>query len=231
MCPGDQLDDAEAETDAAGLAGQPLIDAVEAPEDPPLLARRDADAVVLHLKRDAIVLAGHADHDPLVVRRVLHRVVEQVDERCHHGALVGEDRWQIGCDVDLQVAVGRHTFADRSHGGVHDGRGCDCREHEPLAAALESREGEEVLDQAREPRVLTGQQVQVLARLRFIEWASSSRPSTSTRIDASGVRSSCDTAATRSVLSRAILSCRRKVLPVIDAITIIAARPNDATAM
>jgi len=32
-------------------------------------------------------------------------------------------------------------------------------------------------------------------------------------------------------LSRAILSCRRKVLPVIYAITIIATRPNDATAI
>ena len=53
---GDQVDDAQAEADAGGLARQPLIDAVEAPEDAPLLARGDADAVVLHGERD--------DHPP-----------------------------------------------------------------------------------------------------------------------------------------------------------------------
>ena len=42
----DQLDDAEAEPDAAGLSRQALIDAVEAAEDASLFADRDTDAVV-----------------------------------------------------------------------------------------------------------------------------------------------------------------------------------------
>ena len=61
--------------------------------------------------------------------------------------------------------------------------------------------------------------------------ASASSPSTSTRIEASGVRSSWDTAATRSVLRRASRSWRRNALPVTTAISTVAASADAATAM
>jgi hypothetical protein len=38
----DQVHDAEAEANAAGLAREPLVHSIEAPKDPPLLPDRDA---------------------------------------------------------------------------------------------------------------------------------------------------------------------------------------------
>ena len=213
---GDQLDDAEAEADAAGLARQPLIDAIEAPEDPALLARGDADAVVAdgehHQatpprrcgRQGAVGVGVDLDVDSLLRRRVFQRVVQEVDERRHQRLGVGDHRRKICGDVDAEVAVRGHPVANGIEGRRHDRGGAHGREGEMLPAALEARERQEVLDQTRVSRAFS-----VASRPRYSRVfvasssSSASRPSTSTRIEASGVRSSCETAATRSVFSRA----------------------------
>ena len=53
------LDDGEAQSDTAGVPREILIDAIETPEDPPLLPGGDADAVVDHGKSHvAVVTCG-----------------------------------------------------------------------------------------------------------------------------------------------------------------------------
>jgi hypothetical protein len=70
----------------------------------------------------------------------------------------------------------------------------------------------------------------ILARLLGSNGSSASRPSTSTRIEASGLRSSCDAAATRSVFKRVNFSdgaaCRRAAMPMIT-ITPMPARATE----
>ena len=46
MSADNRLDDGETQSDAAGVPGKILIDAIKAPEDPPLLPGGDPDAVV-----------------------------------------------------------------------------------------------------------------------------------------------------------------------------------------
>src|SRR5687768_2674912 len=158
MRPRDQFDDAEAEADAGGGAGEPLIDAVEALENAPVFARRDPDAVVLYVEGDALRRARRPHQYALLIRRVLQRVVEQIDQRGDRSAFISANRRKIRRYLQRQLAIRRDTFPDRGHRSIHDRGGSNRREREPLAAALEAREGQEVLDQAREPRVLAGKQ-------------------------------------------------------------------------
>jgi hypothetical protein len=78
----DQIDDAEAKADAGGLARQALIDAIEPPEDTPLLDGRNTDAVVGDVEADEPAVRARPHADPLVAGGVLQGVLEQVHERC-----------------------------------------------------------------------------------------------------------------------------------------------------
>ena len=109
----DQFDDAEAEADAGGGAGQTLIDAVEAAEDPAMLARRDPDAVVLHVKRDALRARG--------VTRTTIRLSSGVYFIALSSRLMSAETTapssartggRSGATSIRQVAVGRHPLAD-----------------------------------------------------------------------------------------------------------------------
>src|SRR5687768_1106455 len=145
MRPRDQFDDAEAEADAGGCAGEPLIDAVEALENAPVFPRRDPDAVVLNVEGDALRRAHRPHQYALLIWGVLQRVVEQIDQRGDRGAFISANRREIRRYLQRHLATRRATFPDRGAGSIHARGGGNRREREPLAAALEAREGQEVL--------------------------------------------------------------------------------------
>src|SRR6185437_16622502 len=72
--------DVEAQTGAADAACQPGVDPVELAEDPPLLERRNADALVADGNANTAVARLDRDLDAAAVGRVLDRVVDQVDQ-------------------------------------------------------------------------------------------------------------------------------------------------------
>jgi hypothetical protein len=166
----DQLDDAQTEPDAGGLTRQPLIDAIETPEDAALFLDRNADAVVFDVERDRrVAIAPRADEDPLVVGRVLQRVVEQIDQCGRQRIRICPHVGQVRRHVDPEIASVRQPVANRADGRRDDdGRTRRC-EFETVAVALEAGEREEVLDQAAQARVLRRDQLEVLARLDGIE--------------------------------------------------------------
>ena len=90
-----------------------MIDAIEPSEDAALLARGDADAVVLDGKHHTLRVAMDAQQDAFLRRCVLHRIVEQVDQRRDQRLGIGDDRRKIRLDADVQVAAGRQPVADR----------------------------------------------------------------------------------------------------------------------
>ena len=66
---GDVADDRQPEPGAAGVAAAGAVDPVEAFEDALEVAGRDADAVIAHDERDAVVDDARADLDRLVRAR------------------------------------------------------------------------------------------------------------------------------------------------------------------
>src|SRR3954465_7739011 len=89
--PGDELArDEEAEATAADAAGERRIEAIELLEDPFVLRRRYAEAAVADRQPDTAVATVELDDHVPAVRRVLDRVVEQVDENLPELVLVGE---------------------------------------------------------------------------------------------------------------------------------------------
>ena len=173
----------------------------------------DADAVVLNDERRTLAVSVARTTIRSVSRVVLHRVVQQVDERRDQRVGVREHRRQAPVRRRPRECTPGTRSRRPSTAAFDDGGWVEPRRTRTANVALEAREREEVLDQAGQARVLARQQLQILARLRRIELTSASSPSTRTRIEASGVRSSCDTAATRSVFSRASRSCRRSARP------------------
>ena len=93
-------------------------------------------------------MRGHPD--PCVRTRVLGRVVERVGQDLAHQHLVGEDRWQVGRDVDLDPSIAecRSGTADSLVDGVPDGH----RDHvRPELPRFDPAHVEQIRDQAIEP--------------------------------------------------------------------------------
>jgi len=74
--PHDELDDAQAEPDAARFARQAPIDLKEPAEDPFVIARMNAAARVLDGEHDSRTVARYSQRDATLVRGVLAGVVE-----------------------------------------------------------------------------------------------------------------------------------------------------------
>ncbi len=87
----DMADDRKTESGAARVATARPVDPIEAFPDPFEIAGRNADAVIAHDERDAVVDDACADLDRLIRTRVLDRVVDEVHERTAHLAGVAED--------------------------------------------------------------------------------------------------------------------------------------------
>ena len=143
----DQVDDAEAETDTARLAGETLVHAIEAAEDPSLLADRNADAVILHgeqhrpvpIMARATTMRFSAGEYLSAFSSRFRSAVDSASASASTGGSPGA--------LDPNIAVDRHPLANRRDRGGDDGRrlwGC---EDEAVSMALEHREGQEVLDQ------------------------------------------------------------------------------------
>src|SRR3954453_4428062 len=84
--------DVEPQAGAAHAARQVRVDAVELVEDPPLLARRDAEPVVDHAEADRVVTPGDLQLDRPAVVRVLDRVVDEVRQDLADLVRVAENR-------------------------------------------------------------------------------------------------------------------------------------------
>src|ERR1039457_6885015 len=86
---------------AACLAREALVHLVEAAEDFLAFARGDADSVVLHRKDHVPVPGKGLEDDVFLARRVLARVVQQVEQHGSQRVLVGTHRRQSGSQIDL----------------------------------------------------------------------------------------------------------------------------------
>src|SRR5205807_335002 len=107
VLPHDELDDTQPQAAPAGLAGQPPVHLVEAAEDPLLLARGDADAVIFYREHHRGVALKRAEGDLLFARRVLVGVVEQVEQDAHERLAVAPYQGETGRDTDLQAEIRR----------------------------------------------------------------------------------------------------------------------------
>jgi hypothetical protein len=97
----DLLRDVEAEAEAAVVRRRDLAAAVEALEDLAELVGRDADAAVAHRGHElAAVLDG--DADVAAVRRVLHRVLEQIAEHLLEAVAVAEISARVAGTFDVE---------------------------------------------------------------------------------------------------------------------------------
>src|ERR1035441_548713 len=75
-----KLHDTQSQPAAAGLARQPLVHLVEAPENFPSFARGDAYSVILHREDHVPVPREGLEDDVFFARRVLARIVQQVEQ-------------------------------------------------------------------------------------------------------------------------------------------------------
>ena len=149
------LDDREPEARAAELPGPRLVDAEEALRQPRDIARRDADPGVLDGDLDHAGVSAarrpRPDHHPTAGRRVLDRVVDEVDEHLPEAISIGGDEGRLGGNglLEAQPGPGRRIAEDLEH--VFD-RGRDG--HGPQAEGpppeLQIGEREEVVDQPAE---------------------------------------------------------------------------------
>ncbi len=162
----DKFDNAQAQTAAAGVSDKAAIHLIEAAENSLLLARRDADAIVFHRKHNAGIFAIRANRDSLAagcVGRVLPGVVQQIAQNGYQCVFIRPYPRQVGRD--------QHTKRTRvcAHRGFNRARRVHIREFESLAITLQPRERQKVLNETAEPKVLTGDQPEILASLRHID--------------------------------------------------------------
>src|SRR5207249_1636340 len=143
----DVLHDRKAEPGPTGVPGASPVHAIEAFEDPGLVAGRNTDPAVPHLEHGTPVLARHADLHAAARTRVLDRVLDQVarEEGEIPRRTANEDA-TIGVDPDREPCLFGAVFeASRLLG------------HEPVepklgslsSFALQTRQVEEVRDDPR----------------------------------------------------------------------------------
>ena len=141
-------DDVEPEPDASVGARRGLVDLVEALEDPRDVSGVDPDPFIPHPERQRRLVDARSDRDRCRRRRVLQRVVHQVDEHVLHPAPVDRDRWElVGELADDALArlveVGDH-LVDQVLEGEHEHRVV-------CVVVLEVGLAEHVADQAEQP--------------------------------------------------------------------------------
>src|ERR1700716_4359730 len=95
---GDPLADREAEARARALAraGARGVGAPEAVEDVRQIARRDADAGVRYREYGRPVVAGELDGNLPAARRVLHRVLDEIERELTDAAPVHGEQERLG---------------------------------------------------------------------------------------------------------------------------------------
>ena len=96
----DELDNAQAETAAAGIARKAAIDLIKAAEYSFLFARGDADTVVFYGEYDTGLFAVGANGDSFFARRIFPGIVDKVAKDSDEGVFVGADQGEIGRDND-----------------------------------------------------------------------------------------------------------------------------------
>src|SRR5262245_56832421 len=118
------LDDGQAEPGAAELPRARLVDAVEALGDPWQVRARDTDAGVAHAELHAGPIERPRAHgDPAALRRVLHRVVYEINEDLREAIVIGVDADVSGLDVGDQPHPSGLRFGadDVENGAEHVG--------------------------------------------------------------------------------------------------------------
>src|SRR5213078_4656090 len=94
---------------------------MEALKNPPGLARRDSDSVVLNRKRHASVLGPSTQDNLPGVIGILPGVVEEVDQCRRQGVRIRHDVRQLRLDLHFKTAVRRgKTFAHSLDRSVND---------------------------------------------------------------------------------------------------------------
>src|SRR5262245_33285083 len=97
-------DDGEAESAALLIATETVVDAIEAFEDAPALAARDARPFILNRERHLAVLAP-ADEADVFGLAILVGILQEIEERLRDHLGVGEDHgqilWQIGGELNV----------------------------------------------------------------------------------------------------------------------------------
>src|SRR3989442_7059723 len=169
---GDVADEGQAHTAAAAALGLAPAEAIKLVEDPRVLLAWDAHARVGDGDGQLAVRQAGVDGQRLPLGRVLDRVVDQVGESLPDGVGVERDLRQIGRDpeVDLEALLGQRIAErfqrvpdERLHGGGHPVIGAP--------AALDAREVEHVVDQARQPLAFPRDHPVVLMPRGFVRQA------------------------------------------------------------
>jgi len=201
---------ARPEPAALGGVDDARLHPVELLEDPLLLALRDADPAVPDRHQHPLPLAAHRDRDRLLVRAVLDRVVQEVDEGLRH---------RLGVELHLRQVLrhgqleGEAVLLDLEAVGVdhvaHHRREVGAHEPVLLPPRLDAREIEDVVDELGEAAALLVDDRWYCCFLSSVGTRPSSSVSANRRMRASGVLSSWLTFATKSLLSRDSFSSRR----------------------
>ncbi len=163
----DEIDDAEAQTAAAGIAGQAAIYLVESAENFLLVARGDADAVVRDFEDYARVRTVDANGDRACRQACTSRALSiRVEQNGDESLLVGVDGKAVRPAASTsmgQAHAGAHALhpAQRAHQGVRTPGGA----FKLLAIALQACEGEEGLDHTAEAQTFASDQFEVFAGL------------------------------------------------------------------
>ena len=166
----DVLDDGESEARPTEVAAARLVDAIEALEQPRDVLSGDARPLVVHADHDLAADHVHGDDDGAPVRAVLHRVVDEVDDRLlEEGRVHGREGTVPGGDFERDLLGLRLGLADLDGGPYHL---ADVRlfggEVAPVLRLLHRRQREQVADDRVEPIGLPGDDAHKAVRGRRI---------------------------------------------------------------
>src|SRR5262245_38497843 len=129
--------------------------AIELLEDLRLLARRDADASIRYLALQRAIHPVQFDRQELILRRILQRVVDQVDERARDRLPVDAQGWNRPIDALLELeALLLDLIAIGIEGATHQLGEIGLAEVILLASRLDAGEIENIVDQGGQPLAL-----------------------------------------------------------------------------
>src|ERR671922_631414 len=163
--------DVEPEPRAAHAAAEVRIDAVELPEDPLQLAVRDPEALVADREPKSALPRLDADLDPPALGRVLHGVVDEVEEDLPDLVRIADDRGE-----PAGLRHGERDVVSCSQRGAHlldhlddEPLGVDVLLLEPQPAGVELVRQQDVPDDPRQPLALERDHFQQPVRRRHVE--------------------------------------------------------------